>query len=263
MADGYLRTAMLATDITADQLRRLPMSDAWMAQEKLDGKRLFIETGATSDALAYYNRNGEPTTLPARTGGLLLPPYSLVDCEWLHPPINRPIALDLLRWSGQDLRPLPAWQRFQFLRATGLEAVRCAELLEDKVALIQALVDEQAEGVIYKYRDGAYYSGRSPECLRDKWRKTADVLIARDLTVATKGFSMTVWPDQPIGRVSARHFWPQVPPGVTAVAEVSYLYASDSYKLVQPTLLRLRDDKRPEQCTRAQLVIGKRFLSAA
>ena len=48
----------------------------------------------------------------------------------------------------------------------------------------------------------------------------------------------------------------------TPVAEVKYLYATVDDQLYQPEFVRLRDDKEPEECARAQLTRTNRAVVA-
>jgi ATP-dependent DNA ligase len=137
----------------------------------------------------------------------------------------------------------------------------------EKRNLLVTLRAEHAEGAIFKRADAPYTIGRPARggtMRRWKFRKRMDVIVMRQPGEGGKrSFAMFVMDAQgqpvAIGKVSAHTFFFKVTPKMPTVAEVEYLTASDAHHLIQPTVIRLRDDKPPEACLLSQLVVGKRY----
>lgn len=124
---------------------------------------------------------------------------------------------------------------------------------EGKIDLITRCVVEGAEGVIYKDRRAPYTPGRSPTILKQKFTKTADLIV---LELGHEGKNNAVLGCYKngelveVGRCSLIGK-PKVAPG--DVVEVKYLYLGKHDRLVQPTLKHMRDDKEPMDCVFGQL----------
>ena len=266
----------LPTDTSSGEAESLLTDPRWALQEKCDGIHVVLERVASG--LAATNRRGEPRAV----NGILIKPLeplpigTMLDGEWLHS--GSYVAFDVLRVGEMDLRPnryevryavLEDLFRRAILPVREIELVRHAVDRPGKDALIDTLRRESAEGVIFKYLDAPYTQGRPIEggtMRRWKWRKRADVLVGRRPDDTTRSFEMFAFGNGELvnlGSVSAHRFYDALPPQAVAIGEVEYLYASPTMKLVQPTLLRWRPDKKKEDCTVDQLEIGGRFKVAS
>lgn len=134
---------------------------------------------------------------------------------------------------------------------------------DEKVALIDRIRTIGGEGVMVKNRDGKYRPNiRTAESLKAKFVGTADVFIlARDIGASVKvgsggaatgklnasvgvfgtdGDVIELGNCSMIGKPDAR---------VGDVVEIKFLYLGAGNRLVQPSVIRLRDDKLASECT--------------
>lgn len=265
------QAAWLPTDLDEAEAQRLLKDRAWVMQEKADGIHVMVRE--QSGLVTAYNRRGEPYGLPEAIALQFCAPAlpCLIDGEWLQR-ARRYVAYDILEAGDMDLRKMGYAERFKRLvpmvRAMGggsVGLIRSADTPGAKVALLAALRGERAEGVIFKHRDAPYVSGRPPHggfMRRWKFRERADVIVRRRPGDSKRSFDMFAMGQTgpvEIGSVSAHTFYGELKPGEALIAEVSYLYASDESRLIQPSIVRLRTDKRPEECRVDQLKVGKRF----
>lgn len=160
--------------------------------------------------------------------------------------------LDLLR------AVIPAWNLHPTVRV-----LPTAVTLDQKMRLLDHLVRINGEGVMIKDVESLYRpNARVSDCLKAKFVKTADVVIIdRNVGSSVKvgsagsatdklnavfgvydsaGSLITLGQCSMVGKPDAR-------PG--DVVEMRYLYLGAGNKLVQPSLLRMRGDKMPEECT--------------
>lgn len=258
--------AMLAQTVDPADLPNLIKDDAWVIEQKLDGKRLIVEVEA-QEARAY-NRHGEPASLP-------LPVAAAFD----HPGFSE-------RWvfDGElvgdtyyvfDVLAMPnrgeaTWARATFgTRRMLLESlfgkftpptvvlVPQATTTQEKADLLGALEEHNKEGAIFKRLHAPHQPGkRSYDFLKHKFTQTADVVVTETraggkpqaVRTALYHDGMQVdaggckIPEEMIDRLS-----------VGDVIECRYLYGTSDHKLYQPAWVGLRDDKRPEECTTDQL----------
>ena len=134
-----------------------------------------------------------------------------------------------------------------------------------KRKLYEKLVEQMAEGLVFKDRKAAYSPGRPSSGgtqRKHKLIKTCDVAI---LMNAGNAYAMCVYGDDgkalDCGKVFAgttnetrKLIDDLLAAGERPVAEIKYLYATDDEKLFQPVFVRLRDDKQPLECLRSQLL---------
>lgn len=286
--------AWLPTDILPGEVDALIRDDDWCLQEKLDGRRLIVHR--TSYETNLYNRNGglvTPTAQMVRAITPWLPIGYAFDGEWLDRKEEYQIFDILETPEDGDIRSWPTDRRIMLmtLKASAAMAWPISAALSNTVAgvrilpthlgtarkrkMLERLHQEDAEGAIFKQLSAPYTPGRplvGGTMRRLKFRKTADVILQRRPPGHDESRSFEAWifdKGQPrhIGSVNANrgesprepHFYDRLEPGEVIVGEVSYLHVSDNYNLIQPTIVRLRDDKDPEACTIDQLVVGKRY----
>lgn len=278
--------AWLPTDLEASELEPILTDPTWFATEKLDGVHVIAHVDEAG-WVTCTNRRGEPYAgmPPALTKAIaaIFPPGSIVDGEFLQR-AGRFVAFDLLTLAGRDL--CREWCAYRWTVLAG--AVPCSDLIQvvdaafteaQKIDMLERLMNERAEGLILKKHDAPYTPGRPAvggPMRRLKFRKTCDLIIQRRKAADTKhSFEMFAidgdGTTRNVGSVNAntldpatrKPFYDSLRPEGFAVAEISYLYASDTYRLVQPTLVRVRTDKDPTDCGIDQLVISKRFDPAS
>ncbi len=136
-----------------------------------------------------------------------------------------------------------------------LPAARTAAAKQQMVDRMRA---EHCEGLIIKHVDGQYDFGkRVTHSLKLKLKNTMDCFVIERDKGGKLNAVLGVYRADGTQRVIANCSMigkPDAQPG--DVVELSYLYAIN--KLVQPTLLRIRDDKRAEDCTEDQLHFTKK-----
>jgi bifunctional non-homologous end joining protein LigD len=274
------QTAQLlnAVEDEASEVERLIGDDGLVAQQKFDGVRVLVHVGKGGELVAT-NRGGEVTTLDRRLVAPLcgLGAGSVVDGEvvagrdgatptfW---------AFDLLFSVGVDLREDEYLVRYGWLKLRAgaaaadednpINIVPTAHTADDKRALVARLRGLDAEGAVFKRADAAYRQGRPAsggDQLKVKFVKTADVVITEN---AGNAYRMAVMGQggapQDVGKVfsgTTNELRAQLDEALVAgerpVAEVRYLYATETSQLFQPVFVRLRDDKAPEECLLSQL----------
>ena len=162
-----------------------------------------------------------------------------------------------------------------------IRVLPAASTVTAKQALVAAVRANGGEGVIVKHREGSYdWDGRVAHSLKAKFTHTVDcVVLARNIGPQGKlnavlGVYQKVNGSGPLGGIPIGPTTeitgeaveigncsmigkPDAQPG--DVVEVKYLYAGAGGRLVQPTLLRIRDDKPAEDCSLEQL----RFVNKA
>lgn len=200
-------------------------------------------------------------------------------------------VFDLLGFGDFDLRPLALVHRKALLRRLlpGGGPLLYVEHLEERgVEMFEAVRRLGLEGVVAKKAGGPYVSGRSPAWLKFRATRTADLVIVgfssegratlSELDLAAYDDGELVYagsvgngltrelrrelrtaleplrrPTPPCRRAptSEHHLW--VEPRL--VCEVRYLTWAREGQLRHASFLRMRDDKRPEECTRVDPVI--------
>lgn len=259
----------LPTDCTPEEGAALLHDPAWLAQEKANGIHVIAYRLET---VVGTNKIGQVLELPPVVKDVLcrMPKGSIVAGELHHAgPFD---VFDLLEHKGMDLRSQHTTARYKALVALGkcftnpVRVIRSAESDADKVALLAALEAERAEGIIFKLKTAPYTHGRPHSggtMRRWKFRKEAQVIVRRRTGDVKASFDMFALDGKgepvSLGSVSAHTHFKTLAPGEALVARVSYLYASKSLKLVQPSVEGLLPDTDPKGCATAQLVIGKVF----
>ena len=260
--------AQLLNPIDDDELEKFLTDDRWVAQQKLDGKRVIAVID--EDGVRALNRNGQDTAAPKELleGVSMLPNGSVVDGEivgddyWL---------FDVLQVGERDVSSLAYAERHALLSdelepglSGDVKVLAVADGTAAKRALTAKMVAQRAEGLVFKDRKAPYTAGRPSSGgtqRKHKLIKTADVAI---LMNAGNAYLMCVYDNgKPLecGKVfagttneSRKEIDDLLAAGQRPVAEVKYLYATDDEKLFQPVFVRLRDDKQPLECLRSQLV---------
>ena len=204
-------------------------------------------------------------------------------------------AFDLLGFEDFDLRTLPLTTRKELLQRVlpPLGALRYLEHVEDDgEALYREAERLGLEGVVGKKASAAYKSGRSPSWLKVRSRLTGDFVVVgctapkgsrggfgalhlaefvgdaltysgrvgtgfteKQLAEVARTLESNRRPDPPcVGPTPAERGTTWVEP--VLVCEVEYTEWTEEGLLRQPVFLRFRDDKRPEECRRAERRTG-------
>jgi bifunctional non-homologous end joining protein LigD len=238
----------------------------WVAQQKLDGDRILILV--QDGKVRALNREGEPrrNPVPRKVLDQFQPFVSLpgpwcFDGELMTP--GEYWIFDLPSAAGTVTIDQPFQFRYAVLErfmAGGWPTDPCVRLLPvarstaAKKALFAEVQDRGGEGLMLRHTDSHYRPGkRSDLLLKLKFTFTVDAVVHE---VRPEGrnnctyrlFDNGAW--VPAGSCSLENR-PEVRPG--DVIEVRALYASADGLLYQPTMLRIRHDKSPTDCTVEQL----------
>lgn len=259
---------MLCCSVDLCAVDELIDDNNWYGQQKLDGDRLLIHVN--DGEVRALNREGEirRNLVPAKVlrefgfpgewyfDGELMDDGTL----WL---------FDLPFANGQVTGEHPLSFRVEVLERlfASWQPSPCIRLLPTmrqpapKRELFEKLRAAQAEGMVFKRADGLYRSGkRSQSMLKAKFTTTADCVVTAVRPEGRENCLLGLFEDGtmvPVGSVSLVGR-PAVSPG--DVIEVRYLYAGTNRSLVQPVMLRRRDDKSAAECTVDQLQFTDRSV---
>jgi ATP-dependent DNA ligase len=258
----------LASPLDLGLVKRYINDDRWVMEQKLDGHRIMLVSD--TDTL-FLTRNGTPYTkaIPKALHLHNLPKGFIVDGELIDGVLW---MFDVLHING-NLQRLPLSERRVVLNAIPeipgvLRRIPQAVTTAEKEALYAEAQTRGYEGVILKKASSIYECGRrTPEWLKAKFVVTADVIV---LTVEDDGkesasFGVVGYDGRTIveiGRCSLIGK-PYVKPG--DVIEVRYLYANNAAapRLYQPTLMKVRDDKRADECLIDQIKFTNKTVMEA
>jgi bifunctional non-homologous end joining protein LigD len=259
----------LLTEITVERMLALLNDPNFGGQEKHNGERRLVTK--YEGVIRDYNRDGTPGKgLPkALVNSLLKHPLEQFEIE-VELVGSTIYVFDALMLAGTSLRNQPYEVREHCCHVTfdkfnrSIIPVTTARTREDKIRLILHLMDTQAEGVCLKNMKATYREGRANQHFKFKFWKSLDAIVIGPSPEGKDSVRVGVFNDKGVlidicGVSLSGKF--RVKPG--DVVEVKYLYATATYNVVQPSLLRKRDDKSPMECTTAQMVINKNFLTLA
>lgn len=268
---------MLATPIDLSHVGPYVVNDDWVMEQKLDGHRVMLAGPGTAEMRAI-GRNGRYTyRLPTRVrnwrepldagatflDGLVLDGELVGDRYW---------AFDLLLADGRGWNEAPIEGRRLMLERlkqampnAPFEVVPQARTANEKEGLLLRAAQEGLEGVVFKHRSSRYRFGlRSPEWLKAKFVATADLVVVGVRDDGKESVAVGITTDggatfTAIGRCSLLG---KPPVKVGDVVEVRYLYVPDrnNPRLVQPMLVRVRDDKAVAECDGADLRYANRSV---
>ena len=271
--------AQLLNPIAASAVEGMLTDDGVLAQQKLDGKRVVVHV---LDTVQAANRRGESTTLDPSISAALshLPAGTILDGE-LVPGDDGPTywVFDLLAHANDDLTTMTYAQRSARLASLGnslttpIALVGSATTTDEKRALLARLEKNHAEGIVFKHTAAPYTPGRPASGgtqLKHKFIKTADVIITANTGNAYQMAVMDGTTLREVGKVfagttnaSRKQLDAALAAGTQPIAEVRYLYATETDILYQPVYARERSDKTAEECTLSQLVHTNRGVVAA
>lgn len=263
---------MLADSIDIKDIDRYVEDDDYLAEQKLDGHRVLVSTDGDNRPVgrtrggALYTRG-----LPQHILDFRQLPDTILDGELVGAPKSRKHptrtnefwVFDILQMNGTFLVDQPVERRRAILEALFASQVDLpfrlvpqARTTEEKRTLIKTAVQKNLEGVIIKRIGSTYaYGARSPHWLKAKLVATADVVVMKVRDDGKESALLGVWEPESnafreVGRCSLIGK-PAV--AVGSVAEIKYLYVGANGRLYQPTLMRVRTDKQPVDCTGYEL----------
>lgn len=253
---------MLLTAGTEDDLEWLIKDDNWVAQEKLNGKRISIKKEGNS--VIGVNRKGLECPIPeAVVNGLFLHSIPFIlDGEMVRDNYN---IFDLVEYNGKDYRSSPLVDRYEAFTITPFKHIPLITGEKGKRELVKELKEGNKEGVVFKRLDGIYTPGKV-----DNIKKAFAIKVK---FYAEGSFIVNAWNDKNsvsllainangeqvhVGNVTVPvKYISQVRPG--SIISVKYLYATDASILYQPNLnpddngIVVRDDLSYSDCVISQL----------
>lgn len=245
--------------ITIEEAARLAIDDAWVAQQKFDGRRILVDIN--KDHVHINNRLGEHSSWTSHILDQLGDWFYSIsnknlqvvfDGEWVDDTYH---VFDLkscdlhteedpyyLRWA--NLRGFLS----AFDRPESIEPVYTAFAEEDKLELIKQAHNHQAEGIVFRKYRGMYIPGRADNIKKFKFVRSLDAVVMGHIPGRKSVKVGLVDTDKvfEIGHCSTT-FLTGV--NVGDVVEIQYLYFSKHDRLVQPILQRVREDKDVTECT--------------
>ena len=265
-ADTGLRPQLL-TPIDEDEAVKYIIDDLWCAQEKKDGKHILVKRNPKrdeiSDGVIAANKQGLETALPHAVELAVKASFDVIltlDGELIG---NKLYVFDLLDYDGVDYRKESYQTRYAKLRSILIPADNHLVLVpayfttKDKTVFFDEMKKLGKEGVVFKRLDTLFSEGR-PESggnmVKCKFWASVSAIVDEQETGKSSFVSYVL--DAKTGeRVSLGHCSAlgKVMPQVGDIVEIKYLYAYKGGKLIQQSLLGIRDDVLPEECTTKQL----------
>lgn len=264
---------MLAVSLEPRYLEKMISSDTYVMEQKLDGHRILLRIQDGLSPLAL-TRGGNPYTkgLPADLFTGFPVGRWVLDGEWVD---GTYWVFDMLEANGMIDEATSLVDRRAVLEAfmslgvsnPRIRLVPQATTTQEKQHLVDTCRAQGAEGVMVKNTHSTYLPGsRSPDIYKIKFVETADVIVigVRDDgkdSVRLGAFDGTTLVD--VGRASLIGKEKRCPIKLHDVIEVRYLYMGAGDRLYQPTILKVRDDKLPQECTTDQFKhVSKKVLEA-
>ena len=219
-------------------------------QEKYDGRRRMIKK--SSDGVAGTNKKGIKVALDASIEkachGIIGGSY-VMDGEDMGDHI---MLFDDLTNPNE-----PYYKRYKRLTDKipygnlELRVVETAWTSEGKKEMLERLIAENAEGVVFKLIDAPYKPGRPAsggDQFKCKFYETASCIVSGHHSTKSS-ISLDVYDDNDLINVGNVTVYPnQVTPAVGDIVEVKYLYYNPGGSLYQPVLLGVRDDVDMREC---------------
>lgn len=291
-----LLAPMMANNAESNRSDFYLSSPEWWAEQKVDGNRLMVHID-NGEITALQGRNSSKIILPPALkrqfaafssgqwvfdGELVSGEYKLFDLPiaGTHVGLATPYelrrkALDLFfeKWAPSE----------------GIKLVTCHRTEPEKRALLQTLMDNGGEGLMFKSIKGIYRPGKRVDTMRKhKFIKTVDAIVTRlrvEMSSHTgdlkENCAFGVYRETPVwaggvplpatvqtnveADIASKKIFEIGKSSTTGkrgegikvgdVIEVKFLYCVDpsSPRVVQPRLVKIRTDKRPDQCLIAQL----------
>ncbi len=260
---------MLAESINQNQLERFLIDDNWFAECKLDGHRiLFVIRNGVPRGL---NRSGEPfknkinkQVIEELSGPQWGDGMWVLDTEYMSDVDSCAYVFDLLETPRGSLIEVPYHLRREMLEALfakwapfHVRLVPSLKTEHGKRDLLSKVEEAGGEGLMFKNKNAAYSPGkRSFDNLKHKLWKSCEVVVLELYREGKRSIAVGMYDDDgnivDVGSctMSDRNL-ARTQEGM--VAELKYLYFGAGNRLYQPSFLRIRTDKKPEECTMDQV----------
>jgi predicted DNA-binding WGR domain protein len=262
---------MLAAVVPNETVADAMLDSEWVAQFKYDGDRVVIEVN--DGEIRVLNRQGEAKV--KNVGNAHLLPFSALHTgRWVFDGevVGRTLVLfdlamatdGITTWVNEHSAfAVRYWRLRDITRILGIPEATddssgipvvlapTAGTKADKDAFLATAIAEQREGIILRHVRGAYESGRrSSALIKHKLIKDADVIVTSlhgskdSVTLSVydaNGVLLEVGAASTIGKGAVN---------INDVWVVTFLYVTDPEhpRLVQPRLVRKRDDKGSADC---------------
>jgi len=265
----------LADNIDTEQLPKYLTNPAWWFEQKLDGIRLAVRIENLD--VQVWGRNGTLVTKPeaqiARRAFQKFPGTWTFDGEFVDGKFwvfDMPHALDVVSPDMPYEQRRDKLDKFEGVLVSHSDLIRVLptyRTADEKFTIAQACIADNCEGLILKRKDAPYLEGkRSPYMLKAKFWESADVIVTEVAREGKRSIAIAVYSDDSLVDIGSctvtDRMLRTLNPG--DVVEVKYLYAADPQRprIYQPSFLRIRDDKSPEECTIDQIkYTSKRVLT--
>lgn len=265
-----LLVPMLAEPLPEARADTLLSDDNWRAEWKVDGDRFMLHVD--DGHLIPVNRKGETITIPSKA---IVDSFKDLPGQWAFD--GEMVSREFYVWDMPRANDLITPQSPFEDRRTALEGFFDLVDLDPSIHLITSYRDEDqkralhdrvkkhgGEGIMLKDVNARYFSGKRSDRIRKvKYWKSAEVIITE---LHREGKDNAVMEMLCLGDCVHPRCHGRVEVGTISrigkgaiqvgdVVEVKFLYVVDRAKpkLVQPTILRKRTDKGPEECTIDQL----------
>lgn len=241
-------TPQLPTAIQPSEVASYETDDAWVGQEKHDGENRMIivaegtvggvnRKGLTCPVPAHWNANDVPngngrTVLCGEDMGAEL------------------VVFDAVEIDGRCIRHLGFLERHVELIGMHVRAGQpfwmrispVAHGTAEKKAMLQRMIAEDGEGVVYKRANAPFDAGRSNNAVKHKVQESSTFEVAkvnaqRSVAIILRDVSGT---PVPMGNVTVPANHPI--PAVGALVEVEYMYRFEDGALMQPKYKGERTD---------------------
>ncbi len=243
----------LLNPIEEGDVARYLADDAWVMEEKHDGRRLMVRvTGGTVEGA---NRKGLLVSLPKEIEDALKDgPDCVLDGELIGAKLY---VFDVLAYAGQDLSGQGYLQRvavrnaIPFANRAALDGVETFVGMDAKTSAYHRLKAVDKEGVVFKRADAGYKVGRPTvggSQVKFKFYATCSAVVGtvnaqRSVGLLLEGVS--------VGNVTISSNFDV--PKAGDVVEIRYLYYNPQGALYQSCYLGVRDDIDASECTLSQL----------
>jgi bifunctional non-homologous end joining protein LigD len=251
----------LLNEIEESDLEKYLNSDDWCAQEKYDGVRRGV---LKRDGKAIgTNRKGLTVQLPQDTIDLIENGLKASDFTWDGEALGDTVML--FDCIIPELPKASYHLRYAMLKETcrhntgHLLVAPTAWTRAEKIALLEKLRMENAEGIVFKNIRSPYVPGRpnsGGDQLKFKFHATASCVVI-GINENKRSISLGVYdmnhPESIIEVGNTTVYPNQQVPKVGAIVEVRYLYYFPGGSLFQPVLLGEREDMEYKDCVITQL----------
>lgn len=252
----------LAVPLNPRQLPKYVTNDDYWMEQKLDGVRMAIVVD-NGHVIGWGRRDNE-AQVPREIREVLtrLNGRWVFDGEYIGGVFW---CFDLLAPASGINEDSPYTDRRVALEAaapvlTGttdkFKVLRTHRTVAEKADLVTKCIQNNAEGVMVKQIFAPYWQGkRSPKMMKAKFVDTIDCVVTEVGREGKRSVEISLFDNgqlKSVGACTVTDRWlAQLQVG--DVIEVKYLYATKDHRIYQPSFLKRRDDKKPEECTFGQM----------